>query len=667
MGVSSSREGDSFKSYAKFFDKKTEELLVDLQERAYEQYPELKELKQSCTVTDNSFPDNPIVWVNDEFERMTLYPKEEIIGRNCRFLQGPKTNPLTIQNVKRSIVLGTQIEVEILNYRKDGVAFWNRFFIYPIYERNGIKVTHFIAIQKDVTGAKLGDLGGLDWSVCEVAVWLGQIGLEEYAEAFREAQIDGSELLGVKESVLRKTIGMNTKAIEKFMQEREDLEGRSSIFGDSDSQTSMSRTGSQFSFDAKKFLKKRARERIAIKCYLDSETIRIFAVKRKTSLKRFCRILKKEFNKRFQVIPIGSENPCDEEGWMKIMNEATEETVRVFIAPQVKRTVSTKLFNRGESKAPSRMTSQEELEAQKSIDLVFIQSLQNNNKTPETSDFMAVLNEEKEFLNLVNQTKFTSNMKFPSLLFDFFYNHDATDSLFQWVVKRELKTYPSPTSFFRDSTLTTNIFSVLFQNEMARHFLHSTVGITIKKVLSHGKLEIESARTKKDTIASSIKWINEEIMNLMENLEKNLNFCPLPIREGFSHLFSVLKEKSNSEVQPLDMVSSIFFLRFISPVFMDPMRFGIATETKMDDSQFRSLVIFSKVLQWIANDSVIDSSKSYSTPLQNLVKIGNPMVKKLITNLIDQKDLNQAKIMSKCYHFVTPLAKLSSLTVIQSL
>ena len=126
--------------------------LKKLQKKIIKQYPWLTDIKESTLITDNRQPDNPIIYANDAFERMTRYPKELIIGKNCRFLQGKLTNQNTVKLIKRAIEKGSPIEVEILNYRRDGVPFLNVFLMLPVYNtKNGEKITHFIAIQKDVT------------------------------------------------------------------------------------------------------------------------------------------------------------------------------------------------------------------------------------------------------------------------------------------------------------------------------------------------------------------------------------------------------------------------------------------------------------------------------------------------------------------------------------
>lgn len=106
-------------------------------------------------ITDPQQPDNPIVFVNDAFSRLTGYSREETLGRNCRFLQGPGTNAEDIQRIRDAIQGRVPIEVELLNYKKDGGIFWNRVLISPVFD-NG-ELTYFFASQLDVTKDKVGD------------------------------------------------------------------------------------------------------------------------------------------------------------------------------------------------------------------------------------------------------------------------------------------------------------------------------------------------------------------------------------------------------------------------------------------------------------------------------------------------------------------------------
>jgi PAS domain S-box-containing protein len=102
-------------------------------------------------ITDPNQPDNPIIYCNPAFERITGYSREEAIGRNCRFLQGPETDLATRDQIWQAINEKRECQVIIKNYRKDGTPFWNELAISPVWDARGGRVTHFIGIQNDIT------------------------------------------------------------------------------------------------------------------------------------------------------------------------------------------------------------------------------------------------------------------------------------------------------------------------------------------------------------------------------------------------------------------------------------------------------------------------------------------------------------------------------------
>lgn len=101
-------------------------------------------------ITDPSLPDNPIIFANKAFVEMTGYTSEELLGTNCRFLQGKETDRDTVAAVREAIAAEREIAVEIINYRKDGTAFWNALFISPVRNEDG-KLIYFFASQLDVS------------------------------------------------------------------------------------------------------------------------------------------------------------------------------------------------------------------------------------------------------------------------------------------------------------------------------------------------------------------------------------------------------------------------------------------------------------------------------------------------------------------------------------
>jgi PAS domain S-box-containing protein len=74
-------------------------------------------------------PDNPLIFANEGFERLTGYARQDVIGRNCRFLQGPDTDAHALNQIRQAIRDEQSCTVELLNYRKDGTPFWNRLSI----------------------------------------------------------------------------------------------------------------------------------------------------------------------------------------------------------------------------------------------------------------------------------------------------------------------------------------------------------------------------------------------------------------------------------------------------------------------------------------------------------------------------------------------------------
>lgn len=101
-------------------------------------------------ITDPRLPDNPIVFVNDAFGKLTGYDRDEIMGRNCRFLQGQDTDMADVGRVRDAIRAREPIELDLLNYKKDGTHFWNRLLVSPVFG-NDNTLLYFFASQYDVT------------------------------------------------------------------------------------------------------------------------------------------------------------------------------------------------------------------------------------------------------------------------------------------------------------------------------------------------------------------------------------------------------------------------------------------------------------------------------------------------------------------------------------
>ena len=104
-------------------------------------------------ISDMNAPDQPIIYSNPAFEKLTGYSPSDIIGRNCRFLQGIDTDQTEVDKIRACIRDGRDGRVVLKNYRKNGTPFWNELVISPVRDNSG-NVTHFIGVQKDITARK---------------------------------------------------------------------------------------------------------------------------------------------------------------------------------------------------------------------------------------------------------------------------------------------------------------------------------------------------------------------------------------------------------------------------------------------------------------------------------------------------------------------------------
>ena len=110
----------------------------------------MRQSSLAICLADPRAPDTPIVFANDAFLRLTGYGLDEVMGRNCRFLQGAGTDPIDVHWVKRALQDEDVCVVELLNYRKDGTPFWNALHIGPVFDERG-ELLYYFGSQWDVT------------------------------------------------------------------------------------------------------------------------------------------------------------------------------------------------------------------------------------------------------------------------------------------------------------------------------------------------------------------------------------------------------------------------------------------------------------------------------------------------------------------------------------
>ena len=110
----------------------------------------LESSSNGVVIADLSLPDQPIIYCNPAFEHITGYHREEVLGHNCRFLQGNETEQEALGTIRDSVATGRPCTVVLRNYRKDGTVFWNELSIAPVLDTQG-RASHFVGVQNDIT------------------------------------------------------------------------------------------------------------------------------------------------------------------------------------------------------------------------------------------------------------------------------------------------------------------------------------------------------------------------------------------------------------------------------------------------------------------------------------------------------------------------------------
>jgi PAS domain S-box-containing protein len=128
------------------------ELRLAIRERK-QQAVAITTMKSGVLVTDPNEPNNPIIFCNPAFSHITGYDPEEVIGRNCRFLQGPETDSSVVQAIREAIAKRETFQGVVVNYRKDGSSFYNELSISPVLDQEG-KISSFVGLQRDITERK---------------------------------------------------------------------------------------------------------------------------------------------------------------------------------------------------------------------------------------------------------------------------------------------------------------------------------------------------------------------------------------------------------------------------------------------------------------------------------------------------------------------------------
>jgi PAS domain S-box-containing protein len=113
--------------------------------------------QHNFVLSDPSLPDNPIVYCSDGFCKLSGYKRADVLGRNCRFMQGPATDKRAVAKIREAVAEGRDITVCLLNYKANGTPFWNQFFVAAIRNSKG-QIVNFVSVQCEVNGPSISQI-----------------------------------------------------------------------------------------------------------------------------------------------------------------------------------------------------------------------------------------------------------------------------------------------------------------------------------------------------------------------------------------------------------------------------------------------------------------------------------------------------------------------------
>lgn len=105
--------------------------------------------QKNFVLSDPTLPDNPIVYASEGFCKLSGYKRQDVLGRNCRFLQGPGTDPNAVDMIRKGVAAGTDVSVCLLNYKADNTPFWNQFFVAALKDSEG-NIINYVGVQCEV-------------------------------------------------------------------------------------------------------------------------------------------------------------------------------------------------------------------------------------------------------------------------------------------------------------------------------------------------------------------------------------------------------------------------------------------------------------------------------------------------------------------------------------
>jgi PAS domain S-box-containing protein len=129
---------------------------ADMDSQDFNLVKSIQQSQHCFVITDPSLEDNPIVFASDDFLSLTGYAREDVLGRNCRFLQGTETSREKVDQIRKGLSVGDDVSVTMVNYTADGTPFWNKLFIAALRDAQN-NIVNFIGVTVKVAAPEPGD------------------------------------------------------------------------------------------------------------------------------------------------------------------------------------------------------------------------------------------------------------------------------------------------------------------------------------------------------------------------------------------------------------------------------------------------------------------------------------------------------------------------------
>jgi PAS domain S-box-containing protein len=133
-----------------------EMMAEEMDSRDFNLVTSIQNSQHAFIITDPSLHDNPIVFASDAFLKLTGYSREQVLGRNCRFLQGTDTSKEKVDQIRKSLACGDDVGLTLRNYKADGTPFWNKLFIAALRDAQN-NVVNYIGVIVEVAAPEPGD------------------------------------------------------------------------------------------------------------------------------------------------------------------------------------------------------------------------------------------------------------------------------------------------------------------------------------------------------------------------------------------------------------------------------------------------------------------------------------------------------------------------------